>query len=120
MPEVSSLLVCACPVARYIDHVIHWRVQIICESALISEMTDFAHLIEYILLANLKLSTQLYTRNTRSFDRSLVNKITECCLLFFPQTWTQNHDFPIGTNVAKNIVTKRDQPIKNHHSSMTG
>ena len=27
MPEVSGLLACACPVARYIDHVIHWRVQ---------------------------------------------------------------------------------------------
>ena len=24
MPEVSVLLVCACPVARYIGHVIHW------------------------------------------------------------------------------------------------
>ena len=26
MPEVSGLLACACPVACYIDHVIHWRV----------------------------------------------------------------------------------------------
>ena len=26
MPEFSALLACACPVARYIDHVIHWRV----------------------------------------------------------------------------------------------
>ena len=24
MPEVSVLLICACPVARYIGHVIHW------------------------------------------------------------------------------------------------
>ena len=26
MPELSGLLACACPVARYIDDVIHWRV----------------------------------------------------------------------------------------------
>ena len=27
MPEVSGVLTCACQVARYIDHVIHWRIQ---------------------------------------------------------------------------------------------
>ena len=33
-----------------------------------------------------------------SFNRSFISKITECCLLFFPQTWTQNHDFSIWQN----------------------
>ena len=41
--------------------------------ALISEMTDFAHLNDYILLAiNFKLWNPPYTWHTRGFDRSFI------------------------------------------------
>ena len=38
-------------------------------------------------------------------DHYFMNKIKDCCLLFFPQTWTQNHDFPIWYNFG----------LKHHH-----
>ena len=39
---------------------------------LISGVTDFAHLNDYIFLANFKLENLLYTRD---FDRSFISKI---------------------------------------------
>ena len=43
---------------------------------------------------------RLYLSGKLQIEKSAINKITEYCLLFFPQTWTQNHDFRIGTTVA--------------------
>ena len=36
-------------------------------------MTDFAHLNDYILLANFKLQNLLNTYHTRGFDRRFIN-----------------------------------------------
>ena len=44
--------------------------------ALISGMTDFAHLNDYILLANFKSQNLLHRKDTGGFDRSFVDKIT--------------------------------------------
>ena len=50
--------------------------------ALISGITYFAHLNDYILLENFKLQNLLNTWHTRGFDRSFFNTITQCCLLY--------------------------------------
>ena len=42
--------------------------------ALISGMTDFVHLSDYILLANFKLQNPLNTKHTRGFDRHFLIK----------------------------------------------
>ena len=42
--------------------------------ALISGMTDFVHLNDYILLANFKLQNLLNTKHTRGFDRHFLIK----------------------------------------------
>ena len=84
---------------------------------LISGVTDFAHLNDYIFLANFKLENLLYTRG---FDRSFISKITECCFLFFPQTWTQNHNFPIWYNcgLKNHAAVRRDLPNKKQPSKL--
>ena len=76
---------------------------------LISGVTDFAHLNDYIFLANFKLNSNSQS-NSRGFTDHLLIKITAYCFLFFPQTWTQNHDFPIWYNCgSKNFAAvKRD------------
>jgi len=42
--------------------------------ALVSGMTDFVHLSDYILLTNFKLQNLLNTKHTRGFDRHLLIK----------------------------------------------
>ena len=83
------------------------------DKALISGMTDFAHFNDLILLANFKLQkpTAQYITQKR-FWPMFINKITECCLLFFPQTWTQKHDFPVWYNGGLSVAVKRDLPNK--------
>ena len=56
--------------------------------ALISGMTDFAHLNDCILQANFKFKTaQIHDTLEVLIDRLLIK--LQCCLLFFPQPCTQ-------------------------------
>ena len=43
-------------------------------------MTDFAHLNDYILLANFKLQNLLNTLHSAGFDRSFINKTRNTCI----------------------------------------
>ena len=86
---------------------------------IISGMKVFAHLNDYILLTNCKLQNMSNTWHTRGLDRLSTNKIIQCCILFFRQTWTQNHDFLVWTTVTLSIAVKRDLAIyrkKKHFS----
>ena len=64
---------------------------------LISGGTDFAHLNDYIFLANFKLENLLYTRG---FNRSFISKITECCFYSFHKLGLKITISQFGTTVA--------------------
>ena len=78
---------------------------------IISGMKVFAHLNDYILLTNCKLQNMANTWHTRGLDRLSTNKITQCCILFFRQTWTQNHDFLVWTTDLKHRCKARSSDL---------
>ena len=78
---------------------------------IIWEMKVFAHLNYYILLTNCKLQNMSNTWHTRGLDRLSTNKITQCCILFFRQTRTQNHDFLVWTTDFKHRCKARSSDL---------
>ena len=49
MAEVSGLLASTCPVARYINHVIHWRIQFSTMLSFFSQWGSFCHFLSPLL-----------------------------------------------------------------------